>query len=68
MYKNYNITPKGKVSVIANKNDEIQMITFGMNCKNIEGKLKGFKPMVNSYFSTNIEFKDKIVSSLMGIN
>ena len=66
--KTYNITPKGDNSILYNNNDCIEIITFGMNSKNLEGRLKGIKSKDNCYFNTHIEFKDKIVVTTISKN
>lgn len=68
MCKHYDITPNGNMSILMNDKESIQMITFGMKTKNLNGRLKGIKRNNNSYFKTYIEFKDKIVYTVSGIN
>ena len=64
----YNITPKGDNSLISNNSNSIEMITFDMNSKSIIGKLRGIKPSKNCYYSTDINFKEHVVSSTFGLN
>ena len=66
--KNYNITPTGNMLVLENSKDNIQMITFGMDIKNLKGRLKGIKPNDKAFFTTNIEFRDKVIATVVGLN